>query len=172
MCALELTGDALAVGAAVLGAALDLRSRRIPNWLTFPGMALGLLLGLAGGRPSQAAGALGACLLAGFLLWALGCFGEGDAKLFAALGALAGADAAFLGLALSLPLLLLWAAPARLRKFGLRGWLGAELAALKLLLLAKTRPDASGCPFEPLPFAPFLCAGFVLALALLRTGVA
>ncbi|WP_051276036.1 prepilin peptidase [Desulfovirgula thermocuniculi] len=166
----EFAGDALAVGAAVLGAALDLRSRRIPNWLTFPGMLLGLLLGLASGRFSQAAGTLGICLLAGFLLWLLGCFGEGDAKLFAALGALAGADAAFLGLALSLPLLLLWAAPARLRRLGLRGWLGAELAALKMLLVG-ARPGAAGTPFEPLPFAPFLCAGFVAALALLRTRV-
>lgn len=166
----ETAGNALAIAVAVTAAVKDVRSMQIPNWLTFPGMAAGLALGLAGGEFRRTAVSLGACLAAGFFLWLFGCFGEGDAKLFAALGSLAGADAAFLGLALSLPFLLFWVAPARLKKFGLRGWLREEARVLTGLFMGM-RPDKAWAPFDPVPFAPFLGVGFVLGLAILRIGV-
>lgn len=170
MNAFEIAGNALAVALAVAAAVRDTRSMQIPNWLTFPGMAVGLALGLAGGELRSAAVSLGVCFAVGFFLWLFGCFGEGDAKLFAALGSLAGADAAFLGLALSLPFLLFWVAPARLKKFGLRGWLREEVRVLTGLFMGM-RPDKARAPFDPVPFAPFLCVGFVLGLAILRMGV-
>lgn len=82
----------------VAAAAADLRARRIPNALTFPGLALGLLLatwqagwtGLAAGLLGLAAGA---ALL--FLPFALGGIGAGDVKLLAVVGAFGGAAFAF-----------------------------------------------------------------------------
>lgn len=62
----------LVVGAA---AGIDLRSRRVPNLLTIPFMLAGLAL-----HPPDA----GALLLAAaaFLLWRIGAWGGGDAKLW------------------------------------------------------------------------------------------
>ena len=94
---------ALAVAAAGgLAAAIDLRTRRVPNVLTFGIAAVGFGLAVAGlGRLSvpQAIGGLAlglALMLPGHLF---GGTGAGDVKLFAALGTLigpAGIAAAFL----------------------------------------------------------------------------
>jgi len=73
----------------------DLRSRRIPNYLTLPAMALGLVVSLAQGGFSGAADSALGLLLGGALLlplFALGKFGGGDVKLLAAVGALRGAS--------------------------------------------------------------------------------
>src|SRR5688500_3095627 len=80
----------LALAAGVASAALiDLRRRRVPNWLT---LSLAVA-GLAGAalRPDLSVGAsaagLGIGLAIPFVLFALGMLGAGDAKLFAAIGA-------------------------------------------------------------------------------------
>src|SRR5437867_3763387 len=68
----------------------DLRTRRIPNWLTLTGAVLGLCFqvwerGLVGAATSVASAALA---LAIFLaLYIAGGMGAGDVKLFAAAGA-------------------------------------------------------------------------------------
>jgi prepilin peptidase CpaA len=78
----------------VLTAALrDVRTGRIPNWLTVPAGALGLALhawyeGLPGVWTSIAGAALG--LAAFILFFAAGGMGAGDVKLFGAVGALVG----------------------------------------------------------------------------------
>lgn len=82
-----------ALACAAVATVTDLRSRRIPNWLTGPGFLAGLALhGLYGGV--RGAGlALLAGLIAGgiFLAFCLaGGMGAGDVKLMAAVGALAG----------------------------------------------------------------------------------
>jgi prepilin peptidase CpaA len=74
-----------------VAAVSDLRTRRIPNWLTLPAIPVGvtaqamfgdgLWAGLAG---------FGAALAAFFLLFAVGAMGAGDVKLFAAVGAFVG----------------------------------------------------------------------------------
>jgi prepilin peptidase CpaA len=71
----------------------DLRSRRIPNWLTFgaAGTALGIRLVLGGGQALLAGGKgwlLGAAIF--FIPFAMGWMGAGDIKLLAAFGALGG----------------------------------------------------------------------------------
>lgn len=71
----------------------DLRSFRIPNWLTFGGAALGLALSLLlpsgqGLAPSLGGWALGLALLLPF--YALGAMGAGDVKLLAMAGAFTG----------------------------------------------------------------------------------
>ena len=71
----------------------DLRSRRIPNWLTVPGLVVGIaanvvLGGWSGLKTSLLGAALGLALLLPFVL--LRSLGAGDWKLAGALGAFAG----------------------------------------------------------------------------------
>lgn len=78
---------------AALAAVTDLRSRRIPNWLTGSGILAGLALHLGLGGVRDSGSALLAGLIAGgiFLLFFLaGGMGAGDVKLMAAIGCLGG----------------------------------------------------------------------------------
>jgi len=82
-----------ALACALIGAACDVRSRRIPNWLTGTSVLLGLLLhlclqGWAGLSGAALAGALGG---GAFLVFYVGGgMGAGDVKLMAAVSVLAG----------------------------------------------------------------------------------
>jgi prepilin peptidase CpaA len=85
--------DVCALLLLVLCAGWDVRYRRIPNWATLPGVALGLgLNGLFLGWQGLKVSGLG--LLVGFgsllVLFVLGWMGGGDVKLMAAVGALKG----------------------------------------------------------------------------------
>lgn len=76
----------------------DWRTRKIPNFLTLGGVALGLALhGATGGIRGAGFALLGAALCAALPLvqFARGEMGGGDVKLFAAVGALAGASVGF-----------------------------------------------------------------------------
>ncbi len=71
----------------------DLRSRRIPNWLTVPGLLIGVsantvLSGWSGLNASLLGALVGLALLLPFVL--LRSLGAGDWKLAGALGAFAG----------------------------------------------------------------------------------
>ena len=87
---------AILVGAEVLavaGAWTDFRSRRIPNWLTVPGLLIGLagnsaLGGWGGAKTSLLGAGVGLALLLPFVL--LRSLGAGDWKLAGALGAFTG----------------------------------------------------------------------------------
>ena len=89
------------VGAFLLAATAcwcDVRTRRIPNWLTVPAALLGLLMATAAhGGQGAIASAVG--LLVGVLLFfpmfALKGLGAGDVKLLGALGAWLGASLVF-----------------------------------------------------------------------------
>jgi prepilin peptidase CpaA len=79
---------------AILAGWTDYRSRRIPNWLTVPGLAVGIGLnvataGLTGLKTSLMGAGLGLLLLLPFVL--LRSLGAGDWKLAGALGAFVGA---------------------------------------------------------------------------------
>jgi prepilin peptidase CpaA len=85
--------DVCALLLLVLCAYWDVRYRRIPNWATLPGTALGLgINGLFFGWQGMKTSGLG--LLVGFgallVLFILGWMGGGDVKLMAAVGALKG----------------------------------------------------------------------------------
>jgi prepilin peptidase CpaA len=73
----------------------DWRSRRIPNWLTVPGLAIGILanliiFGWAGCKASLMGAGLGLLLLLPFV--AIRSLGAGDWKLVGALGAFLGPE--------------------------------------------------------------------------------
>jgi prepilin peptidase CpaA len=82
-----------ALACALLGAACDIHSRRIPNWLTGPSILLGLALHLSlQGWIALATAALAGAIGGGvFLLFHLsGGMGAGDVKLMAAVSVLVG----------------------------------------------------------------------------------
>ena len=84
----------MALGAVLVTAiCTDLRSSRIPNWLTFPSMGFGLLMhiwigGLQGAIFTLSG--LGAGLGLFLILYVFGSIGAGDVKLMAAVGAIVG----------------------------------------------------------------------------------
>ena len=87
----------IVLAVVVIAAAVsDLKTGRIPNWITVPGAALGLALqgyhgGLQGAIFSLAGAALGLGIFR--VLYLAGGMGAGDVKLFGAVGALVGPQA-------------------------------------------------------------------------------
>lgn len=78
----------------VLALVWDVRTRRLPNWLTVPGLALGILYHVVtGGWQGLLLSAAGFATGFGILLvlWLMGGTGAGDVKLMGALGAWLGA---------------------------------------------------------------------------------
>jgi prepilin peptidase CpaA len=84
---------------AAISAWTDIRTGHIPNWLTLPGLALGLVGHLVMGwylggwrvglwEAGSAASGAALCSIAPGLMFWKGAMGGGDLKLFAALGAL------------------------------------------------------------------------------------
>lgn len=80
---------------SLMGAAIDVRSAKVPNWLTCGGLVAGLLIRVClAGWPALGAGLYGALLGGGVLFFpflARG-IGGGDVKLMAAVGAWVGID--------------------------------------------------------------------------------
>jgi prepilin peptidase CpaA len=89
----ELTYPATAATCALVGSVFDVKSRRIPNFITFPSILLGLAMHLALGGWRQFLSSLAAGLICGvvFLLFYIaGGMGAGDVKLITAVGCIAG----------------------------------------------------------------------------------
>ncbi len=89
----DLTFPATATVCAVIGSVFDVKSRRIPNFITGPALLLGLMMHLALGGWTQLASSLAAGLICGiiFLIFYLaGGMGAGDVKLILAVGCIAG----------------------------------------------------------------------------------
>lgn len=83
------------VGASTIACVTDLRTMRIPNWLTLPLLALGLAHGgWIGGMAGLGQSVLGMLIAGGIFIaaYVLAGGGAGDAKLMMALGAWVGAE--------------------------------------------------------------------------------
>lgn len=148
----------VALGAATV---IDLRSRRIPNWLTLPLAAAGLLFGgLTAGPAGLARAAAG--LLVGAALFVLPVaklgWGMGDLKLAAAIGAMTG------------PQFALWTA---LYGFAAGGLIAALLIVGRIVRMPAVVPvGASAAPRwragrgATMPFALAIALGALAALAI------
>ena len=91
---LNLTAYVL-IGLLVLTVFFDLTQKRIPNFLTFPAILLGLtIFAVSGGWSSllQGLSGLGVGIAIFFIPFALGGMGAGDVKLMGAIGALKGVE--------------------------------------------------------------------------------
>ncbi|HYO09411.1 MAG TPA: A24 family peptidase [Tepidisphaeraceae bacterium] len=86
-----------AVGLLCCAALIDVRSRRIPNWVTFSlvlsGLAQSVAFNGAVSTPGQAILGLCAGFALPFAMFAIGALGGGDVKLLAGIGAWFGASA-------------------------------------------------------------------------------
>ena len=92
-------GWAVVIAACVYAVTIDVRSRRIPNALTLPLWAGGVLWWLLSAGFSGAGEAFGGMAIAGlpfFILWMIGGGGAGDAKMMCAIGTWLGIDNAFI----------------------------------------------------------------------------
>lgn len=91
-----LIAFALTAAACLSGAVIDIRTRRIPNSITFSAMAALLAMhGLFSGLPGLTASALGlaGCFIVMLVPHLFRVLGAGDVKLMAAVGAGLGSDA-------------------------------------------------------------------------------
>jgi prepilin peptidase CpaA len=159
--------DLAIAGILAVAVGTDLRSRRIPNLLTF-GVMLGALLLLPllallrGGVDAVPPALLGALLgiaaafVPGFLLWNLGgAMRAGDVKLLMALGALIGP---LEGLRL-FALVLVLQIPVALFQLARAG----RLRSLFSVIRAGVRRDAAGPRPLEAPFAGVIAAGYLVS---------
>jgi prepilin peptidase CpaA len=90
---IEFVFPAASLLCATLSAVYDVRSRRIPNFITLPAMVFGLILHAALGGWRQLATAAAGGLICGlifFVFYLAGGMGAGDVKLITAAGCIAG----------------------------------------------------------------------------------
>ena len=168
---LSMTPDGLHVLLFVtLGVATltDWTSARIPNWLTFPAMGLGLFSHtLMDGSDGFLFSAQGLGLGFGLFLivYLFGGMGAGDVKLVAAVGSLIGPSELLSALFMTALLGGLFAGGIMLAQRGWREnarWLSAQV---KTLLLTGRIPAASAdsCPRLSLRYGPVIAVGTLIS---------
>lgn len=171
----DLLAWGVALGASLLAAFTDARSRRIPNLLTLPALAAGLAwAGLSGGVAGLGEALLATLLLAlpFVLLFVFAGGGAGDAKLMGALGAWLGMHEGLRTLVCvclaGVVMALAWAAakrhlPEALARCGLlaRGGLHALFGGTRLRDLPGLLPGTSDG--EKMPYGLAICAGVLCA---------
>ena len=144
----------------------DVRSMRIPNWLTFPALLGAIGLGAAHGGLGGAGGALlgaAAALGVGFVPFALRWLGAGDVKAAMVLGALWGAQT-FLGVFWWMLVVGGLLAVAFVAAQGglldlLSRWFGSARATLLTRRLTYFHPAAGSAAARGLPFAVAMSLG-------------
>ncbi|MGB6131214.1 MAG: prepilin peptidase [Acidobacteriaceae bacterium] len=170
----ELLYLAAALAIALIGAIFDVRSRRIPNLLTLPGILVGLALHLVlGGWRGMGMAAL-AGLICGVLFlifWLAGGMGAGDVKLITAVGCTAGMPHIFY-------LLVLTALAGGVMAVGLALWRGRLKETVTNVGAIAVHHRMEGLSPHPhlnlanawtlrLPYALAIAAGSALSLCLL-----
>ena len=165
----------LVLAAVVVTAGLkDIRTRRIPNWLTVSALVVGVALNTflyeTPGLWMSLKGA-GLGLLIYFPLFAIRAMGAGDAKLMTAVGAIVGPAnwlgifmlTAIIGGACGLVLIL---ATGRTRKTAANmGFLVAQMAYLRAPYLARPELDVQSPKAVGLPHGAMIALGVFACLA-------
>jgi prepilin peptidase CpaA len=144
----------------------DVRSLRIPNWLTFPSLLGAIALGALRGGPAGAGFALlgaAVALAIGFVPFAVRWLGAGDVKAGMVLGALWGAEtfvAVFWWMLVVGGLLALAFVAAQGGLLDLLArWLRSAQATLVTRRLTYLRPAAGAAAAQGLPFAVAMALG-------------
>ena len=146
----------------IISVFFDLRQRRIPNWVTLPGLAAGLALqGVYGGTDGLLTAGGGAAIGVGVLAlpFMLGWVGGGDLKLLAAVGALKGASFAFWTLGFAGLIGGVMALAWLVRTGNLANSLG-----YMFLVWRRSAGEKPAALMASLPFGPALGLGVLLAL--------
>lgn len=169
----------------LIAAVIDVRTMRIPNWLTFGGaaLALGWSAAVTGTDPGWGAalGGLGIGLLLTLPLHVFGGLGAGDVKLMAMTGAFLGPLGAAYSVLFTVMLggvfaLLFSAARGRLRRLFVNVGAAATNAVLQAASGAIARPAivrpavSAGVSAGRLPYALCVCGGTFTYLWLAQLG--
>ena len=163
----------------VTAAVVDLRCGKVPNWLTYPAILLGLaghaVVGYASGggfsggvEQMGLAGALTG-LAMGFspllLCWMAGGIGGGDAKLMGAVGALGGWRLVLGAMLFGFVIAGLMAVIVMVRKRIIRRTVRRVWHTVVLLILPGVKPaDPTGPDSPTVPLAVALCLGTLVAI--------
>ncbi len=170
----EMVYAILGVICATVAALYDLRSHRIPNLLTIPALAFGLLVHLLLGGwwqllSSAAAAAL--CLFVFFVFYVAGGMGAGDVKLMTAMGSL-------FGLSMVGWLLIMTALAGGVMALGVALYRGRLSSTLSNVGSIMVHHGSKGLVPHPelnlgnvhnlrLPYGIAICAGTILCVCLL-----
>ncbi len=168
---MEFVITASAVAFTLVCMVIDVRSRRIPNWLTVPMLILGVTVhsivgGLAGLQTSLGGFATGFGIL--FVLWLVGGGGGGDVKMLGALGAWLGATLVVFAFLASAVVVVLIVLGAILSEAFSRGKARKEPAAGRSTKgggSPRTPAQASSRPGRLVPYAVPLAIGTWAVLA-------
>ncbi len=159
----------------VTASVTDIRTGKIPNWVTYPGVLIGLTGhtltgGLVMGEMPHL-GLLGALMGLGvgflplYLAYRAGGIGGGDAKIMGAIGAMAGWHLALETLFMGLLVAVVMAFLIMFRKRIFMRTMGRVLRFLYLALTPTKSPDPATAQSPTVPFGLALCIGAGLALA-------
>ncbi len=171
--------SAVIAALVVTAAVVDLRHGKVPNWLTYPAILIGLLghavVGYASGGvfwgSTEQMGLAGA--LQGFamgfspllLCWLAGGIGGGDAKLMGAVGALGGWRLVLGAMLFGFVIAGLMAVVVMIRKRIVRRTVRRVWHTIILLIIPGARPaDPTGPDSPTVPLAVALCLGTFVAM--------
>ena len=171
--------SAVIVALVVTAAVVDLRCGKVPNWLTYPAILIGLLghavVGYASGggvwggvEQMGLAGALKGLAMGFFpllLCWLAGGIGGGDAKLMGAVGALGGWRLVLGAMLFGFVIAGLMAVIVMIRGRIVRRTVRRVWHTIVLLIIPGAKPaDPTGPDSPTVPLAVALCLGTFVAM--------
>ncbi len=171
----------LLAGVLLIAAIADARTHKVPNWLTYPAIALGLvwssILGFCHtGGPGALTGfeasllGLGSGLVPFAIIFAAGGLGGGDVKLAAVVGAISADWRCVLATAVYSFILGAAMALAVLISRGLIKRTGSRLFGAALMAMARVKPEIPN-DTPRIPFATAMFVGGTLAAAEVLLGL-